>query len=100
MLDQFFINAGHLYKFPPQNINLHVYEHRQAVDMGALLCLLLGQPHLGADFLYEWSLIELASQPNQLALLPTAKEGSSKALNTWIIFRKISPYKLMDHGVQ
>ena len=36
MLDQFFINAGHLYKFPPQNINLHVYEHRQAVDMAAI----------------------------------------------------------------
>ena len=33
MLDQIFINVGHLYKFPPQNINTHVYEHRQAVDM-------------------------------------------------------------------
>ena len=33
MLDQIFINAGHLYKFPPQNTNMHVYEHRQAVDM-------------------------------------------------------------------
>ena len=33
MLDQIFINVGHLYKFPPQNINMHVYEHRQAVDM-------------------------------------------------------------------
>ena len=35
MLDQIFINVGHLYKFPPQNINMHVYEHRQAVDMAA-----------------------------------------------------------------
>ena len=35
MLDQIFINVGHLYKFPPQNINTHVYEHRQAVDMAA-----------------------------------------------------------------
>ena len=33
MLDQIFINVGHLYKFPLQNINTHVYEHRQAVDM-------------------------------------------------------------------
>ena len=33
MLDEIFINVGHLYKFPPQNINMHVYEHRQAVDM-------------------------------------------------------------------
>ena len=43
MLDQFFINAGHLYKFPPQNINLHVYEHRQAVDMAGPNALGLGE---------------------------------------------------------
>ena len=36
MLDQTFINAGHLYKLPPQNINMHVYEHRQAVDMAGI----------------------------------------------------------------
>ena len=33
MIDQIFINVGHLYKFLPQNINTHVYEHWQAVDM-------------------------------------------------------------------
>ena len=38
MLDQIFINVGHLYKFPPQNINMHVYEHRQAVDMADHYC--------------------------------------------------------------
>ena len=39
MLDQILINVGHLYKFPQQNINRHVYEHRQAVDMAELLGL-------------------------------------------------------------
>ena len=39
MLDQIFINVGHLYKFPSQNINMHVYEHRQAVDMAGLYWL-------------------------------------------------------------
>ena len=32
MLDQFFINVGHLGKFSSQNIKMHVYEHRQAAD--------------------------------------------------------------------
>ena len=35
MIDQIFINVGHLYKFLPQNINTHVYEHWQAVDMAS-----------------------------------------------------------------
>ena len=32
MLGQIFINASHLNKFSPQNIKMHVYEHRQAAD--------------------------------------------------------------------
>ena len=39
-------------------------------------------------------LFELASQPSQPALLPTAKAGYRKARYSWIIFRKISPYNL------
>ena len=38
MLDQIFINVGHLYKFPPQN--MQVYKHRQAVDMAAKYSIL------------------------------------------------------------
>ena len=44
MLDQIFINVGHLYKFLPQNINTHVYEHRQAVDMAVIATSSLRQP--------------------------------------------------------
>ena len=33
MLNQIFVKVGHLYKFFPHNINMHVYEHRQPVDM-------------------------------------------------------------------
>ena len=32
MLGQIFISASHLNKFFPQNIKMHVYEHRQAAD--------------------------------------------------------------------
>ena len=45
-------------------------------------------------------LLELASQPSQPALLPTAKAGYGKARYSWIIFRKISPYNLPDRPVQ
>ena len=37
MLGQIFINASHLNKFSPQNIKMHVYEHRQAADRRALI---------------------------------------------------------------
>ena len=43
--------------------------------------------------------LELASQPSQPALLPTAKAGYGKARYSWIIFRKISPYNLPGRPV-
>ena len=49
---------------------------------------------------FFWNFKQLASQPSQLAVLPTAKTGSSKAQYSWKIFREISPYKLMDRGAK
>ena len=42
--------------------------------------------------------LELASQPSQ-PTIPTAKADSGKARYSWIIFGKISPYKLMGHDL-
>ena len=39
------------------------------------------------------------SQPSQLAVLPTFKASSGRAPYSWSIFRKISPYKLINSGV-
>ena len=75
---------------------IRLYSNAERVIL-TLLVYWASQQVVGRDFVCLP--LELASQPSQPALLPTAKAGYGKARYSWIIFRKISPYNLLRRPV-